>query len=167
MKTADWTFGQRIDTICEVMRLCKGRCDKLMKGGELVLYVANPAEILSTSKTNRTQNDKRQVFLGEGRRVLGQRVQTSGRWISILVTEVPLMQSTGTRRKAAPRARGGRSATATSAATTTSVSTGASFGTGASIGLSQRRGSSPELLSHWIIRSRAHRYELERKAHSR
>jgi hypothetical protein len=78
-KTRTWTFGQRIDTLVEVMHNFKGRCDKLMKGGEVLLYVANPGEVLATSKTNRTQNDKRQVLLGEGRRaVAGKATQASG-----------------------------------------------------------------------------------------
>jgi hypothetical protein len=37
--TSGWTFGKRIDTLIQLMSSYKGRCDKLMKGGELPMYV--------------------------------------------------------------------------------------------------------------------------------
>lgn len=72
-KTREWTFGQRIDTLVQVMHLFKGRCDKLMKGGEVLMYIVNPGEVLATSKTNRIQNDKRQMLLGEGRKAVKEK----------------------------------------------------------------------------------------------
>ncbi|KAF2273060.1 uncharacterized protein EI97DRAFT_188424 [Westerdykella ornata] len=68
-KTKDWTFGTRIDWMVKLMRDFKSRCEKLIKGAELALYVASPEEIYTTSEQNRKQNDKRQGFLKAGREI--------------------------------------------------------------------------------------------------
>lgn len=57
------------------MRDFKGRCDKLIKGTELIMYVASPEEIYTTSEANRVQNDKRQAYLEKGRKVVRKQAE--------------------------------------------------------------------------------------------
>ncbi|KAF2742370.1 hypothetical protein M011DRAFT_370594, partial [Sporormia fimetaria CBS 119925] len=67
-KTKDWTFEQRLSLVTQVLHTYKGRCDKVMKGPEMLLLVVAPQEALQTSKTNRVQNDNRAKILDEGRK---------------------------------------------------------------------------------------------------
>ncbi|KAF2800304.1 hypothetical protein K505DRAFT_355866 [Melanomma pulvis-pyrius CBS 109.77] len=68
--TREWSFGKRIGVLIEVMTSFKSRCNKLMKGGVLDHYIANPGEILKNCRNNLRNNNRRQDVLKVGYKAL-------------------------------------------------------------------------------------------------
>ncbi|KAJ4339631.1 hypothetical protein N0V87_003072 [Didymella glomerata] len=61
------TFDQRIYAICELLRLSKERCNKLLKGEFLAMTVACPINKIKEVKNDAHNNGNRQVHLRMGR----------------------------------------------------------------------------------------------------
>ena len=61
------TFGQRIDAICDMLKLSKHLCDNLMKNEGIEALVAGPKQKMSGAQTMVKQNKKRQDWLEFGR----------------------------------------------------------------------------------------------------
>ena len=60
-------FGERIHAICDLLRLSKDRCNKLLKGEMLAMTVACPLGKVKEVKTNKRNNRYKQYLLQLGR----------------------------------------------------------------------------------------------------
>ncbi|KAF2993589.1 Proteoglycan-4 [Curvularia kusanoi] len=63
----DYTFEERIDNICHLLRYTKHSCDTLMKGDNFISVVGAPLSKTSGAKTMVKQNNKRQKWIRNGR----------------------------------------------------------------------------------------------------
>jgi hypothetical protein len=81
------TFRERIDAICDLLRLTKNRCDRLMKGETLEIVVGAPKHLLSQSRTNKNSNGTKQGRIKKG-------------------VEIEIKEGTLTTRKKAPNGQG-------------------------------------------------------------
>jgi hypothetical protein len=67
-KSSGMTFAERIHAMCELMRLAKVRCEKLLKQEYLEVFVGMPKLLLAQTKMNKKMNAKRQETLVAGRK---------------------------------------------------------------------------------------------------
>ncbi|KAF2872886.1 hypothetical protein BDV95DRAFT_568246 [Massariosphaeria phaeospora] len=66
-RTKALTFGERMESIIELMETVKARCDKLMKGGHVEQFVADAPGIFKTSLGNKKYNPQRAVYIRLGK----------------------------------------------------------------------------------------------------
>ncbi|KAI4660160.1 uncharacterized protein J4E79_005965 [Alternaria viburni] len=77
-KSRNLTFGERIDSLCELLRLSKGRCFSLLKGENLETTVGAAPDKITGTILNNEQNGNRQKYIAEGRtRVKEKKATTS------------------------------------------------------------------------------------------
>ena len=67
-KTNTITFSERIGKVCELLRLSKARCLRLIKGEGLHMCVAAPGLLVRQTGSNKRQNERRQEALVRGRK---------------------------------------------------------------------------------------------------
>ncbi|KAF2029452.1 hypothetical protein EK21DRAFT_20542, partial [Setomelanomma holmii] len=77
-KSRNFTFAERIQYICELLRLSKSRCETLLGWDDMDMTVAAPAQMISMAKTNKKQNVKRQEYLLKGRAKLKNQGEQAG-----------------------------------------------------------------------------------------
>lgn len=65
-KSRDLSFEERLDALIHIFTHFKNRCDKMMKGGDILATVLCPKDAAKTAANNRHANDDRQwkLFLG-------------------------------------------------------------------------------------------------------
>lgn len=68
-KERNWTFKQRMDKVCEVLRGSKARCEKLLGGLHVQGLVGAPGVVGRRVRCNARQNGRRQGILEKGRMV--------------------------------------------------------------------------------------------------
>jgi hypothetical protein len=66
-KSRKLKFAERIELLCDLMRLSKARCVTFLDFDDLEMTVGSPAQVISMTKTNKKQNRKRQELILEGR----------------------------------------------------------------------------------------------------
>ncbi|KAI4646964.1 hypothetical protein J4E93_005188 [Alternaria ventricosa] len=66
-KSRNLTFGERIDSLCELLRLSKSRCFSLLKGENLETTVGAAPDKITGTILNNGQNRNRQEYIAEGR----------------------------------------------------------------------------------------------------
>jgi len=77
-KSRDLTFGERIDSLCALLRLSKSRCFSLLKGENLETTVGAAPQKITGTILNNEQNGNRQKYIAEGRvSVKGKKATTS------------------------------------------------------------------------------------------
>lgn len=66
-KHRNLTFAQRINSVCELLRLSKARCQALMRFDGLEMAVATAPLMAKQAKMNSTLNRKRQRIISKAR----------------------------------------------------------------------------------------------------
>ena len=69
-KTKNWTFQQRIDVMVNLLSTRKSRCDALMKGDQIDVFVGAPGKLLKTATANAPNNAKKGEALKRGREAI-------------------------------------------------------------------------------------------------
>ncbi|OSS52380.1 hypothetical protein B5807_02280 [Epicoccum nigrum] len=69
-KTKSWTFRERVDTMINLLATRKSRCDALMKGDQIDVFVAAPGKLLKTATQNAPNNAKKGEALKRGREAI-------------------------------------------------------------------------------------------------
>ncbi|KAF1954924.1 hypothetical protein CC80DRAFT_566054 [Byssothecium circinans] len=70
-KTKSWTFEHRMNSLVSLLASYKARCDSLMKGAPIETIVVNPEAARAGSGDNRYANDRRNIYIQQGRQVAG------------------------------------------------------------------------------------------------
>jgi len=72
------TFGERIESLCALLRLSKSRCFSLLKGENLETTVGAAPQKITGTILNNGQNENRQKYIAEGRvSMKGKKATTS------------------------------------------------------------------------------------------
>jgi hypothetical protein len=71
-KCMNLTFGQRIDSMVQLLKSSKSKVDALMKNVDWELFVAVSTKQVKASRTNRTMNENRKVSIDTGNESLGK-----------------------------------------------------------------------------------------------
>ena len=69
-KTKAWSFEQRINAMANLLATSKRRCDMLLKGDQLDVFVGAPGKLLKTSGQNLPNNKKKGEALKRGREAI-------------------------------------------------------------------------------------------------
>ncbi|KAF1837162.1 hypothetical protein BDW02DRAFT_492154 [Decorospora gaudefroyi] len=74
--TRKLSFAERIESVCELLRLSKARCETLLGGDGLHMCAATPLILVRQTRGNKRQNGVRQEMLVKGRkRLAGESVE--------------------------------------------------------------------------------------------
>jgi hypothetical protein len=69
-KTQSWTFQERMDVMINLLATRKSRCDALMKGDQIDVFVGAPGKLLKTATQNAPNNAKKGEALKRGREAI-------------------------------------------------------------------------------------------------
>jgi hypothetical protein len=69
-KTQSWTFRERMDVMISLLATRKSRCDALMKGDQIDVFVGAPGKLLKTATQNAPNNAKKGEALKRGREAI-------------------------------------------------------------------------------------------------
>lgn len=69
-KTKSWTFQERIDVMVNLLSTRKSRCDALMKGDQIDVFVGAPGKLLKTATANAPNNAKKGEAIKRGREAI-------------------------------------------------------------------------------------------------
>ncbi|KAI4934900.1 hypothetical protein J4E85_002762 [Alternaria conjuncta] len=73
----NFTFGERIESLCELLRLSKSRCFSLLKGENLETTVGAAPQKITGTILNNGQNKNRQKYIAEGRTRVKEKTATT------------------------------------------------------------------------------------------